>query len=77
MFKVELPTLEIQATNQVTVDMIPGYAGEHDHFTGSDIEGIEGDSRTKIGTILTAMVNEGSIERTGNGESVGYRIRSR
>lgn len=77
VFKIVLPMRKETATDQTSVDMIMGYARKHGHFTRAEIERVTGDSRSKVGMMLSSMVDEGLIERTGNGRSTSYRICSR
>lgn len=74
VFRVELPAISPPAIDQHSVDTIMNLGRSCESFTRSDVENICGESRSKIGSILKDMVEEGLLERTGSGRSIRYRI---
>ncbi len=73
VFKVELPAFSPAVAEQSAVDTILTFARDHDSFSRSDIEGIMGGSRSKIGSILSAMVDESLLEKIGEGRGTRYK----
>lgn len=74
IFKVNLPSIEPAAINQTAVDAIMNLGRSCESFTRSDAEKACGESRSKVGAILSDMVEDGILERQGNGRSVRYSI---
>ena len=74
VFKVELPAISPPAIDQHSVDTIMNLGRSCESFTRSEVENICGESKSKIGSILKDMVEEGLLERTGSGRSIRYRI---
>ena len=77
VFRVVLPMRREAAVDQRSVDMMMEYARNHESFTRTEIEHITGDSRSKVGLMLSSLVKEDLIERMGGGRSTSYRIRHR
>ncbi len=73
VFKVELPAFSPAVAEQSAVDTILTFARGHDSFSRSDIEGVMGGSRSKIGSILSAMVDESLLEKIGEGRGTRYK----
>jgi len=73
IFKVELPVFSPAVAEQPAVDSILKFAREHGTFSRSDVEGILCKSRSKAGSILSSMVDEGLLEKLGNGRATRYR----
>ncbi len=74
VFKVELPVFSPEVAEQPAVDAILNFARSCDVFSRSDIEGILGGSRSRAGSILSAMVEEGLLEKLGEGKATRYRV---
>ncbi len=73
VFKVELPAFSPAVAEQSAVDTILTFARDRDSFSRSDIEDIMGGSRSKIGSILSAMVDESLLEKIGEGRGTRYK----
>lgn len=73
MFRVELPTFSPAVAEQPAVDAILEFARGCDMFSRSDVEDILGVSRSKAGSILSSMVDEGLLEKLGEGKSTRYK----
>ena len=75
VFRIVLPMRRVAAVDQKSVDMIMEYARNHESFTRTEIEHVTGDSRSKVGLMLSSLVKEDLIERMGSERSTSYRIR--
>ena len=75
VFKVKLPAMVHAAVDQQSVDAIMDLGRSRKSFTRPEAEKQTGESRSKTGAILSGMVEEGLLERIGNGKSVRYRVR--
>lgn len=73
VFKVELPVFSPAVAEQPAVDSILEFARGCDMFSRSDVEDILGGSRSKAGSILSSMVDEGLLEKLGEGKATRYR----
>ncbi len=74
VFKVNLPARVPAVSEQPLVDEILGFASTREHFSRSELESIIDISRSKIGSILSSMVEENMLERIGGGRSTRYRL---
>lgn len=74
VFKVKLPAMVHAAVDQQSVDAIMDLGRSRKSFTRPEAEKQTGESRSKTGAILSGMVEEGLLERIGNGKSVRYRV---
>ncbi len=74
VFKVELPSMTPAVSEQPSVDAILDYASSHEWFSRSDAEKVIGGSKSRVGSLLSSMVDEGLLERVGNGKSTRYGI---
>ncbi len=77
VFKVELPAISPSVNGQSDVDAIMDYARSNGSLSRSDAERILGESRSKAGSLLSSMVDEGLLERVGNGKQTRYRLQNR
>lgn len=76
-FKVEIPEMTFESDDQKLIDTVMRLAREKEEFARSDAEAVLRSSRSKAGEILSGMVEEGLIERAGNGRTTRYRIARR
>lgn len=74
VFKVELPESVPAVHEQMYVDAIMKFAREHGPFSRKEAEEATDVSRSKVGSILSSMVEEGMLEKSGNGRSTKYSI---
>ncbi len=73
VFRVELPIFSPAVAEQPAVDAILEFARSSDMFSRSDVEDILGVSRSKAGSILSSMVDEGLLKKLGEGKATRYR----
>lgn len=74
VFKVELPVFSSAVAEQPAVDAVMDFAGVRGTFSRSDAESILGASRSRTGSILSAMAEEGLLEKLGEGKATRYRV---
>lgn len=77
VFKVELPEMSPSVSEQSSVDAVMRFAETHERFTRYEIEEVIDGSRSKAGEILSVMVDEGLLERTGSGRATRYALSRR
>ena len=73
VFKVEMPVFSPSVAEQPAVDAILEFARGRDMFSRSEVEGILGRSRSKAGSILSSMVDEGLLDKLGSGRATRYK----
>ena len=72
VFKVNLPAIVPAVQEQLPVDAIIKLASTQGAFSRNDAEQATGFSKTKSYELLSAMVEEGLLEKIGEGRSVKY-----
>ena len=77
VFKVSLPARRPAASNQPLVDDVLVFASTHERFSRSELESVLDSSGSKVGAVLTSMVEEGLLEKVGGGRSTKYRLAKR
>ncbi len=74
VFKVNLPDWSPAVSEQSKVDDILGFAATHERVSRAELESVLGASKSKVSGILTSMVEEGLLEKVGEGRSTRYRL---
>lgn len=72
VFKVNLPAIVPAVQEQLPIDAIVKLASMQNAFSRTDAEQATGFSKTKTYELLSAMVEEGLLEKIGEGRSIKY-----
>lgn len=77
VFKLTLPMLDMERSDDDGSRAIIDLAYEKGTFTRRDAESATGASRSKVVSLLSRLVSEGKLEVVGNGRSTRYRLTDR